>query len=413
MTNNILNRKIITKIKEFIDDGEIIVLHGARQVGKTSILHYLMQNILAGKTVEKNIVYFDLEDFALLELCNEGVDEVVDYLKKINCDFEKKIFLLIDEIQYLSDPSSFLKLLHDRHKGKIKLIVSGSSSFEIKSKFRNSLVGRIINFEIFPLDFEEYLWFKGENIDISGELPLILEDKLKKLYKEYAIAGGYPAIALENSSEKKETKLKQIINTYIKKDIRDLADIRNIDKFNDLTRLLAAQSGNLLNVSEISNSLGIAKATVNDYLFLLENTYIIKLLKPYHKNIRSELSKMPKIFFEDNGLANLLAKKALPEVLSGPEFESSVYMQLRKNYDSDELYFWRTNVGQEVDFILDAKKMQAMEVKMKYSDKNMKNLLSFGAGYDIKELFCVTLEKDKNSKLPMIKQIYPWEINNR
>lgn len=412
MTSNIINRKIITRIKEFINDSEIIVLHGARQVGKTSILLYLMQNVLAGKTVEKNIVYFDLEDFALLELCNEGADEVVNYLKKVNCDFEKKIFLLIDEIQYLSDPSPFLKLLHDRHRGKIKLIVSGSSSFEIKSKFRNSLVGRIINFEIFPLDFEEYLWFKGENIDISGELPLILEDKLKKIYKEYAIAGGYPAIALENSSEKKETKLKQIISAYIKKDIRDLADIRNIDKFNGLIRLLAAQSGNLLNVSEISNSLGIAQATVNDYLFLLENTYIIKLLKPYHKNIRSELSKMPKVFFEDNGLANLLAKKALPEVLAGLEFESSVYMQLRKNYDSDELYFWRTNTGQEVDFILDAKKMQAMEVKMKYSDKNMKNLLSFARSYNIEDLFCITLEKDKNSKLPMIKQIYPWEISN-
>jgi predicted AAA+ superfamily ATPase len=115
-----------------------------------------MSGILKEKTSRSNIVYFDLEDFDLVELCNSGPDKVVEYLKGINCDFNNKIYLIIDEIQYLENPSSFLKLFHDRYREVIKIIVSGSSSFEIKSKFKDSLAGRSLSFEIFTLDFEEF-----------------------------------------------------------------------------------------------------------------------------------------------------------------------------------------------------------------------------------------------------------------
>jgi len=157
----------------------------------------LISSVLKSKIPESNIVYFDLEDFGLVELCDKGVEKVIDYLTGINCDFSKKIYLFIDEIQYLKNPSSFLKLFYDRYKTKVKIIVSGSSSFGIKSKFKNSLAGRTVNFEIFTLDFEEFLWFKEKKIRLGAKLPDILHNELRDLYTEYALMGGYPAIVLE------------------------------------------------------------------------------------------------------------------------------------------------------------------------------------------------------------------------
>ena len=405
------NRKIIANIVKFLNDDEIIVLHGARQVGKTSAIFYLIEHKLKSKITESNIVYFDLEDFNLVELLNSGVEKTVEHLRGIGCDFNKKIYFFIDEIQYLENPSSFLKLFHDRYKGKIKLIVTGSSSFAIKSKFKNSLVGRTVDFEIFTLDFEEFLQFKGNKINLNTKLSNILQNQLKDLYKEFALIGGYPAIVLEKSHAKKEIKLKQIINTYIKKDIRDLADIRNISKFNDLLRVLASQTGNLLNISELSNTLNLSQKTIEEYLFILENTYVIKRVYPFHKNIRSELTKMPKVFFEDTGIANILANKTFVKVLSGGLFENSIYANLRRNIEIENIYFWRTNKGQEVDFIIDSESLTPIEIKLSYSDKVMKNLLYFGDKYKIKDLFCVTLNKKEYSKYK-IKQLYPWEIGS-
>lgn len=178
----------------------------------------------------------------------------------------------------MTDPSGFLKLFHDNYSADIKLIVSGSFSFEIKSKFKNSLAGRTVNFEVWPLDFEEFLLFKNKQYDLNvKKQPSAIQGELAELYKEYATYGGYPQIVMTDDVEKKEIYLSQIIDTYIKKDIRDLANIRNIEKFNKLIQALAAQSGNILNVLELANTVGLARKTIGEYLFLLENTYIIKI----------------------------------------------------------------------------------------------------------------------------------------
>ena len=223
---------------------------------------------------------------------------------------------------------------------------------------------------------------------------------------------GYPAIVLEKSIEKKEFKLKQIINTYIRKDIRDLADIRRINKFNILLKLLASQPGNLLNILELSNTLGIARQTIQDYLFIMENTYIIKRIYPFYKNIRSELTKMPKVYLEDSGIANILANKTFSRVTSGSLFKNSVYMNLRRNSPVENIYFWRTNKSKEVDFILDRRELIPAEAKIYFRDKLIKNALYFSNKYNTKDVICITLNKNKNSKYRNVKQLYPWEIHN-
>jgi len=409
---NLKNRKIINKISVFLEGSEVIVLHGSRQVGKTSIMYILMANLLRENISKNNIVYFDLEDFKFVELCNSGVENIINYFKGINCYLNKKIYLFIDEIQYLENPSSFLKLFHDRYKNKIKIIVSGSSSFEIKSKFKDSLVGRTVDFEIFTLDFEEFLSFKGEKINLKSELPDVLHNRLKDMYKEFVIYGSYPAIVLENSIEKKEIKLKQIINTYLRKDIRDLANIRDITKFNNLISILANQSTGLLNILEISNSLKLARQTVEEYLFLLESTYIIKRLRPLYGNIRSELIKMPKVFFEDTGIVNLLINKTFSNILSGFLFENSIFINIIKNFPEESIYFWRTAKGNEVDFVLKDKAIIPIEVKMNFIKKSIKNLLYFMDKYKINKGYCMVFNKDLKNEAKNVAQIYPWELFN-
>lgn len=407
---SLLNRKYIKQIKPLINKKGIIVLHGSRQVGKTSIMRYLIDEYLLKekKVNNDNIFYFDLEDNALLDLCNQGPDAVRQYIIDKKAAVNKKIYLFIDEIQYLDNPSGFLKLFHDRWGDGIKIIVSGSSSFDIKSKFKDSLVGRTVNFEIFGLDFDEFLEFKNIKINTGSKL-VIIHEELKKLYIEYLLYGGYPALVLEKNKQTKVMILNQIINTYIRKDIRDLAQIREITKFNLLIRLLASQSGNLLNISELSNTVKLSQQTVEDYIFILENTYIIKRVYPFYKNVRSELTKMPKIYFEDTGLMNVLAHKNPISEVNGQLLENSVYCEFRKNITTDSINYWRTNTGQEIDFIISNDKLVPTEVKMQFMNKKLSNLKFFMEKYKLSKAYVCALNKiDNDSKI--IKHIYPWEL---
>lgn len=396
---------------KLINIPEIIVLHGARQVGKTTLMKmtedYLKEN------GDNDIFYFDLEKEEFLNLFNQGVEEIIKYIegrkgRDKQLGPKSKTFVFVDEIQYLDNPTGILKLFYDHYKDDYKLIVSGSSSFAIKSKFKDSLVGRIIDLEIFGLSFAEFLDFKGLKYNLSSDSELI-ESELKNIYSEYVLYGSYPQVVLTENLELKEIYLKGIIDKYIYKDIKDLAEVKDLKKFNSLVKFLASQAGELVNINELSDILNIARQTIEQYLFILESTYIIKLIKPYHKNIRSELSKMSKIYFEDLGILNLLRNKKLVSEMDGHVFENSIYTYLRRKFNVSDLYFWRTSGKQEVDFIVKTGELIPLEVKFSYQDKLMKNLAYFSGQYKIKHSYCVTLNK-KISKLDNIKQIYPWEL---
>lgn len=407
----VIKREIFDKITVFLKTDDIIVLHGARQVGKTFLLYYLKQHLEeSGKTT----LYIDLEDSRLRNILDLGVNEFLKYLKEEGVYPEKKpgakIFVLIDEIQYLADPSSFLKLAADHHK-EIKLIVSGSSSFAIKSKFKDSLVGRTVNFEIFPLSFVEFLTFKNYqyNKELLRDKNLTAKkrDELLALYKEYALYGGYPKIVLESSLELKDKYLQQIIDTYIKKDIKDLANIKEIDKFNKLVETLAGQSGNLLDVTELSNTCKLAKQTVENYLFILENTYIIKLVRPYYRNIRGELFKTPKIFFYDSGLMQMLWLKQLQKEVLGNVFETAVFGDLAKYYGKDNVYYWRTADKKEIDFILRFRNaVLPVEAKLNFGQFDATAMNYFKNKYQIQRYLVVALAGDADRP----EFGYPWNI---
>lgn len=401
----IYKRKIVDEILNFIDLEEILVLHGARQVGKTHIMFWL-QNHLEEK--KETTYYIDLEDSRFKRLLDLGVDEFIDHLKEEGYykKENKRLYVFIDEIQYLENPSEFLKLVADHHKN-VKLIVSGSSSFEIKSKFKDSLVGRTINFEIFNLDFEEFLLFKEYNYK-KGEVYTDKKiEELRLMYEEYVLFGAYPKIVLSDEIKVKERRLQQIVDTYIRKDVRELANIENIEKFNKLIEMLASQSGQMLNVRELSDTCDLSIPTVDRYLFILEQTYIIKLLRPYSKNIRSELTKVPKIFFYDSGLMQMLWLKSLPKEVIGKVFETSIFSELIKKYGQDSVHYWRTKDKKEIDFIVREKNnILPIEVKLNFARMNFSSIDYFLDEYKIDKALFVSLKGEKNKK----SAIYPWEI---
>lgn len=403
----LFKRKLLAGIKSFIDTTDIIVIHGARQTGKTSLMKIIQDDLSKEKCI-----YFDLEDSRYKALFEEGIESVINYLKQKGLfNQNDKTFLFVDEIQYLSNPSSFLKLTHDHHPG-IKLIVSGSSSFEVKTKFKDTLVGRTVNFELFPLDFEEFLYFKKESFNLRQRISSdILMGELLKFYKEYVLFGGYPKIVLTDQIEMKEKYLQQIIDTYIKGDIRDLANIRHIDKFNKLIHVLAGQTGQLLNVMELANTTKIARQTIEDYLFILEQTYIVKLIPPFSGNIRSELFKTPKVFFYDTGLMHMLSKKQLPLSITGPTFETAVFSDLVKNFGQNNIHYWRTMDKKEIDFILSWKdKNIPIEVKLNSVRLNLTPIKYFSRKYNPENAYCVSLEGELPKKDFTVKQMFPWDI---
>ena len=409
MKDKLIKRDIAEEILKYVGTDNIIVLHGSRQVGKTYILYYI-ENLL--KSQNKLTFFFDLEDSRFVDVMDAGVDSFLSYLKnegfkldKIKNDKEV-LYVFIDEVQYLNNPSSLLKLLIDHHK-YIQLIVSGSSSFDIKSKFADSLAGRTVDFEIFDLSFREFVRFKGLPYDLDSPMPEFHLNKVRELYQEYIFFGGYPKIVLEDSIEKKEKYLQQIIDTYIKKDIRDLAGVKDVKKFNNLLKILAAQSGQLLNVTQTAKLCSLAKQTVEHYLFILENTYVIKLVSPFSSSAKVEVVKAPKIFFYDTGLLQMLWLGNIQKNLIGNVFETSVFAELVKKYGANNINYWRNRNQNEIDFILRHKdRIMPIEVKQSFENFRRLSMSSFCGKYKVSDYRVVSLKGQKQGK----EYIYPWEV---
>ena len=385
---NLRHRDVLDEITPFLEEEGIVLLMGARQTGKTSLLYLLIQKLLTQGTPPSQIVYFDLENISDFNQLNDLTDfnKFIPILKDLKVDTQKKTFVFIDEIQHLDSPSSFLKYLHDHYKPRLKFIVTGSSSMEIKKKFTDGLTGRIYRFLVKPLSFKEFLEFRKEaglaqkaaDFGLEKALPVITaaeEEKLQGFLEEYLIFGGYPAISLLDNNLVKQKTLQEIYSLYIRRDIKDLGKIDDVKGYNKLAVLLSHQIGNLINEQELSTSSGLSRPTISKYLFLLENTFILHRVSPFYSNKRTEITKTPKVYFDDVGLRNAVINNFEPLTTradKGQLLENFVYSQLNKRAGlSDKVRFWRTQSKNEVDFVWQ-KGMSTpypLEVKSKFSPK--------------------------------------------
>ncbi len=395
-------RKVFSEIQKVILRDESIILTGARQVGKTSLL-ILLKHFLEEQG--KSCHYFNLENTDHLKTLNEHPYKLFDLIP----ESKTKQYVCIDEIQYLDNPTNFLKLLYDEKRLEVKVIASGSSSFYIDKKFKDSLVGRKFLFEIHSLDFDEFLAFSGQNdlLERKNEkLTAYYEEKLLTLWAQYARFGGYPKVVLAEDNEMKKMLLEEIGSAYVKKDIAD-AGIKSAEKYFFLLKILASQTGQLVNAQELSNTLGIARKTIEEYLYVMEKSYQICLIKPFYKNIRKELTKMPKVYFYDLGLRNFLVNnyEALPKRGDkGAYVENMAFRELlRTAKNIDEVRFWRTQDKKEVDFVVGDKAYEIKFNAVKKTDK--RSYGAFQALYpDIKLQFIADKE--------ILKIFYQWRMSN-
>src|SRR3989344_3675287 len=294
MTNKsiFLEREVTEKIEKYLQRPEIIAVKGPRQAGKTTLLKYLATKLKTTVSPE-NLIFLTFEDKEILE---KFVLDSKNFIKDFQTNSKNRYYFFLDEYQYVPDGGQKLKLLYDLFP-KAKFIISGSSSLELTSQTSRHLVGRMFSFNLYPFSFYEYvnakdkklgavLWQARQNVKDFlyytrkfdfRPIAIYLKD-LQRLFDKYVVFGGYPEVVKASDAVVKKEILKNIINTYLERDIIDLLHIGDFLKFKSLSTLLAAQIGNLLNYQQITNDIGIVFERLKKYLSVLEETYVIKLL---------------------------------------------------------------------------------------------------------------------------------------
>ena len=404
-------------IKKFLPSDEVLLLVGARQAGKTTILHALQDELTAQG--EKTF-FLNLEDPDYQRILNQSPKSLFQIFP---IDPKTKTTILIDEIQYLDNPTNFLKYLYDMHRETIKLIASGSSAFYMDKKFKDSLAGRKVIFPIRTLSFREFLRFKNEdellkslpeefspsNYLHSKNISLLEKENIINQYHEYLRFGGYPRVVLAPLPDKLIT-LQDIAYSYVRKDIHD-ANIKQDEVFYRLFKVLAAQIGNLVNTNELSKTLGVSNRSIGNYLYVMQKSFHILLIRPFYKNIRKELTKMPKIYFYDLGLRNFLVNNfdsVLTRMDRGALLENAVVRQLAERTGSlveERVKFWRNRAEAEVDFIFDEK--IGFEVKFDATLLKQSKYRMFVQQYPTINLNLVTLVRTENARFPVWE---PWLV---
>lgn len=356
-------RKIFPALKEHLNENQVTVITGMRRVGKTTALRYLLD-----KTPHPNKLYLDLErveDRAIFT--QKNFSEIQTDLEIKGIDFSKPAVIALDEVQLIPEVVSFIKYYHDHFP--VKFITSGSSSYYLRNRFTESLAGRKQIFELYPLDFWEFLNFKG--MEASSLLRFrwtpyrrVLYAQFKPLYEEYIKYGGFPEVVLADTTKKKVRFLQDVLNSYIELDVKLLTDYSVIDDLYRLVSLLAARIGGKMDYSKIGVLLGVNRHKIKEYIHLLEKTYFLHLIRPFSKNIDRAISLQQKVYLADTGLVNQLA-----QLDSGSIFENAIALQLLK---IGELNYFQLKSGPEIDFILDQK--TAIEVKETPTPKHLRTL---------------------------------------
>lgn len=371
-------RKIYHDLKEHAPKKQASIITGLRRTGKTTIIRQLLIDVFP-----ENNIYIDLErmDNRLL-FRTPNYDTIVLALKQRGLNFRRRCVIALDEAQLVKELPGVIKYLYDTYN--IKFIVSGSSSFYLKNMFSESLAGRKKIFDLYPLDFGEYLTFKSvpwsETDFIRAGFDLSEFNRLKGWYDDFIEYGGLPEVVLAEKINDKTDLLDDIISSYINIDIRRLCDFRNAENIRNLLVMLASRSGTKLDTAKISALTGLSIPTVANYIELFEQTFLIHRLPVVSKNPDREIVKARKIFFSDSGVVNRLAK-----ISSGSLFENAVFNQLKHK---GKLNYYSLKNGKEIDFIYN--NSVAFEIKETPTSADQKSAEKLASNLNIKQVYVIS-----------------------
>jgi predicted AAA+ superfamily ATPase len=361
------------KIKRFYFDKlveeryryEASILIGPRQVGKTTLLLDLKRQF---ESENQSVLYLNLENPLDLQKLPSDESSLIRFLM----DYQ---VILIDELYYIENISRIFKIIVDTSKQNspegtfVKIYASGSSAIDIHTHLHESLAGRRLITQIFPLTFSEFkLAFPQKSNAV------LLED--------FLTYGGLPGLLSVHSTEKTRL-LREMLETYIQKDVKSLVREENIRAYNHLLVLLAQQQGQLISIHSLSKEIGLNSGTTEKYLSILEKTFVIYRLHSYSKNLANELKKSQKIYFYDFGIRNIILQNfqsASERDDYGLALESFVLTEMMTSCLPEvQIRFWRTRNQQEIDFIVVKNQIpHPIEVKKQYQNhlSNLKKTFS-------------------------------------
>ena len=297
-----------------------------------------------------------------------------------------------------------------------KFVVTGSGSLELKEKIGESLAGRKYLIEMDPVGFREFVNYKTQYKyeNRLGELFSTETEKTARWLNEYLSFGGYPAVVTADTVLRKQEIMNEIFVSYITKDISFLLGVREPDKFVRLIQLLAAQSGNILNYSQLSQDTGMRLETLKTYLWYAEQTFIINIVKPYFTNLKKELTKSPTIYFNDLGMLNFSRGNLAGTVRDGLLFQNFIYLILKEHFTTglSRIHFWRTKDKAEVDFVVHvATGIVPVEVKFKSLKKAVisRSFRSFITRYRPESGVIVNLDREETLHINGTRvRFVPW-----
>ncbi len=410
-----IERELTAKITPFLKRKEVVSITGPRQSGKTTLINHLIDNI---RNEGKKVKFITFERKADLNLFQNSIEDFREIAIQYDC-------VVIDEFQYAKNGGQKLKYLFDTTE--VKFIITGSSSLELKFQTGKYMVGRIFDFELLPFSFREYLSLADPeifalldkrfsssdflNFEAAKGFGDEVNKKMSALLEKYAVYGGYPAVVTSKSSVEKEKVLESIADNYLLKEIKGLLNLETEDELIRLQKFLAAQIGNLIKYEELSRVSQLDAKNLKKHLRILEKTYIIKLIKPFFTNKRTELTKNPKSFFIDLGMRNYLLgdfRLIASRNDAGAVMENYALNSLQKIYPAQIFKYWRTKSKAEVDFVIE-KGAGIIPVEIKYSSKKIvgKSLHSFIEKFNPPKAIVLTKdflgeEKIKNCKIQFI-----------
>lgn len=378
-------RLLFYEIAKYIEHKNAIVITGMRQVGKTVLLRQVFEHI-----GERPKLWFDLDN-----PLDQKVFEDIEY-RNIYAELRRRagsseadrLFVFVDEIQNLPEITKVIKFLID-HYG-VKFFVTGSSNFYLKNLFPESLSGRKFLYDLPPLSFGEYLYFREKNSLEEAllrkvtwtEAPctLFAYKDYEPEYGVYLRFGGFPEVVVTEDEVTKTQVLKNIFASFFEKDLKILSDYTDVRELRDLILLLVPRVGSLLDVTKVSSELGVDRQKVYMYLEFLQGVFFIRLLPKFSKSIDRSVAGGRKVFFSDTGILNVIGN-----VNDAQLFENSIVNQLARY--GDVSFYSKRNVA-EIDVILNKK--TAFEVKLRGTDRDVQRLKQLSSTLDIDQSFIVS-----------------------
>ena len=398
-------RLIYPELLSHLRKPEATIVTGMRRTGKTMLLERLFE-----EAQTSNKAFIDLEKRFNREVFdNSDYDEILKNIvlqNKLNP--KEKIYLFLDEIQTIKNLPSVMKYLFD-HFG-VKFIVTGSSSFYLRNLFSESMAGRKQLFELYPLTFNEFLFFKG-SIKQLPEMTMDIshikksdwwQEAYDNLYLEYLLYGGFPGVVLVNDEVDKKRILKEVLFSYIDQDVKNLSTFKKIGEMEKMIRLLASRIGQKIDLAKISREVGLARETVEEYLYFLEQTFMIFTISPFSKSPDREISKAKKLYFCDTGLANVLSPISTGQALENAIFHS-FQVRIPKKFAFLGINYYQKKGGTEIDFILNEE--IGVEVKETVDIYDFKRLGSLADKINLKKVKLISMNKTSEMNAIYASQI--------